>query len=107
MIRYQCDICGRGVEKRDVIGIYPVSQSLWCDARSIAPSYSGWFIVHVDDSHEPLCERVWGDDEVIPAEYEDGCWSAWIDGELYDLTDVVVHWMELPKAPEGGQASHG
>lgn len=89
-----------------VIGLAPISWCHWWEA-STPPDCEGWFIVHVDDSHEPFCERVWGDDEVIPAEYADGCWSAWIDGELYDLTDVVVHWMELPKAPEGGQASDG
>ena len=88
-----------------ILGIYPVSQSLWYDVRSTAPSYLGWFVVHVDDSHEPPDERIWGrDDIVVPAIYDEGQWLAYLGGEEHDLTEIVMHWMELPEAPEAPEA---
>lgn len=83
-----------------IIGLAPISWCHWWDA-STPPDYEGHFIVHVDDSHEPSDERIWGrDDIVIPATYDEGQWGAYIDGEEYDLTGIVVHWMELPEAPQ-------
>ena len=83
-----------------IIGFAPISWCHWWDART-PPDCEGHFIVHVDDSHEPSDERIWGrGDIVIPATYDGGQWTAYIDGEEYDLTEIVMHWMELPEAPQ-------
>lgn len=73
----------------------------WIPVEERLPEGNGGYIITACDEGCPAGEGIWYDTVVVFAEYYDGCWT-WNDGTEYDLTDIVTHWMPLPKAPKEG-----
>lgn len=76
-----------------------ITPSGWVSVEERLPEGNGGYIVTACDEGCPAGEGIWYDTVVVFAEYYDGCWT-WNDGTEYDLTDIVTHWMPLPKSPK-------
>lgn len=75
-------------------------QNEWVSVGERFPEKHGEYIVCACDEGEPMDERIWGDTVVVCADYYDGAF-AWYEGNTeYDISDIVTHWMPLPKAPK-------
>lgn len=60
-----------------------VQQMRWIPVEERLPEKHSEYIVCACDEGEPIDERIWGDTE-------------------YDISDIVTHWMPLPKPPKEG-----
>lgn len=87
-------------------GLAPVEvqQMRWIPVEERLPEKHSEYIVCACDEGEPIDERIWGDTVVVCADYYDGGFT-WYEGNTeYDISDIVTHWMPLPKPPK--EASH-
>ena len=67
------------------------------------PVVQGEYIVTACDEGCPYGEGIWYSTVVVVADYYKGCWT-WDDYSCeYDISDIVTHWMPLPKAPKEGK----
>ena len=81
-----------------------VQQMRWIPVEERLPEKHSEYIVCACDEGEPIDERIWGDTVVVCADYYDGGFT-WYEGNTeYDISDIVTHWMPLPKPPK--EASH-
>ena len=80
-----------------------VQQMRWIPVEERLPEKHSEYIVCACDEGEPIDERIWGDTVVVCADYYDGGFT-WYEGNTeYDISDIVTHWMPLPKAPKEGK----
>ena len=81
-----------------------VQQMRWIPVEERLPEKHSEYIVCACDEGEPIDERIWGDTVVVFADYYAGGFT-WYEGNTeYDISDIVTHWMPLPKPPK--EASH-
>ena len=77
-----------------------VQQIRWIPVEERLPEKHSEYIVCACDEGEPIDERIWGDTVVVFADYYAGGFT-WYEGNTeYDISDIVTHWMPLPKAPK-------
>lgn len=77
-----------------------VQQMRWIPMEERLPEKHSEYIVCACDEGEPIDERIWGDTVVVCADYYDGGFT-WYEGNTeYDISDIVTHWMLLPKPPK-------
>ena len=80
-----------------------VQQMWWIPVEERLPVVQGEYIVTACDEGCPYGEGIWYSTVVVVADYYKGCWT-WDDYSCeYDISDIVTHWMPLPKAPKEGE----
>ena len=73
--------------------------SEWISVKDKLPEAHGVYIVYVKDENSPYGEGIWYKNIVALAEYAFGEWTWYENGNEYDITDIVTHWMPLPDPP--------
>ena len=73
----------------------------WVSVDDRLPDKDGCYIVTACDEGCSCGDGIWYDTVVIEAEHYKGEWSWNENGTEYDITDLVTHWMPLPKPPKG------
>jgi hypothetical protein len=76
-----------------------MKMSKWISVKDKLPKADGEYIVYAQDENSPSGEGVWYDNVVVVATYFFGEWTWHENGNEYDITDIVTHWMPLPEPP--------
>lgn len=71
----------------------------WIKIEDRLPDNVGEYIVYAQDENSSANEGVWYDNVVVVAEYAFGEWTWRENSNDFDITDIVTHWMPLPKPP--------
>lgn len=70
----------------------------WISVKDKLPKANGMYIVYVQGGNSAT-GWIWYDIVVVAAEYVFGEWTWHENGNEYDITDIVTHWMPLPEPP--------
>lgn len=71
----------------------------WISVEDKLPSKNGKYIVYAQDENSPHGEGIWYENIVVLAEYAFGEWTWHENGNEYDISGIVTHWMPLPDPP--------
>lgn len=73
--------------------------SEWISVKDKLPKENGTYIVYTHDGNSAT-GWIWYDDVVVVAEYTFGIWWWCENGNDFDITNNVTHWMPLPDPPQ-------
>lgn len=78
--------------------------SEWIRVEDRLPDKMNVYIVYAQGGNPLYDDDIWCKNIVTLAEYAFGEWTWHENGNEYDITDIVTHWMPLPEPPrmEGG-----
>ena len=71
----------------------------WISVEDKLPDEDGEYIVYAQDESSLPNEGIWYENVVVVAYYRFDEWTWYEDGNDYDITDIVTHWMPLPEPP--------
>ena len=71
----------------------------WIKIEDRLPDNVGEYIVYAQDENSPHGEGIWYENIVTLAEYAFGEWTWHENGNEYDISGIVTHWMPLPEPP--------